>query len=173
MSVKLRVVGILYNNVVDVPGGSTVQEVLDAAVANPGPAAVFGYTSIPASPGSNGTLSVSAFYAKYLNPVVSVTSGNVYEPGPYYLAESSAGQQPLSIWQYYIFDATGRVVGPKSDYPVDPTNPGGGTIYYFDSVGATVPDGGSLVWRLVAIPTGPTAPSQIAFNRMTLTSNPD
>jgi hypothetical protein len=87
----------------------------------------------------------------------------------YYLEESSTGQAPYSIWQYYIFDANGRVVGPQSDYPIDPTNPGGGTIYYFDSVGATVPEGGSLVWRLVAIPNAPHSPSPLALSRMTLT----
>ena len=167
MPIKLRVVGILYNTVVDVAGGSTVKQVLDAAVANPGPAAVFGYTVSPARPGSEGTISVSAFLAKYINPIVSVTSGTFYPPGAYYLEESTSMQHPHCIWQYYIFDATGRVIGPNSDYPADPTNPGGGTIYYFDSVGATVPEGGSLVWRLVAIPTAPNPPSPIAISRMT------
>ena len=32
MPIKLRVVGILYNNIVNLPGGGTVQQVLDAAV---------------------------------------------------------------------------------------------------------------------------------------------
>ena len=82
MPIKLRVVGILYNTDVDLSGDSSVQQVLDAAVANPGPtAAAFGYTSAPAPRGSNGTLSVSAFYAQYANPVVSVTSGHTYPAG--------------------------------------------------------------------------------------------
>ncbi len=49
MPIKLRVVGILYNNIVNLPGGGTVQQVLDAAVKSPGPlASGFGY--IPISP---------------------------------------------------------------------------------------------------------------------------
>lgn len=166
MPIKIRVVGILYNNVVDLDQDSTVLEVLNAAVANPGPDTVFGYTPAPAGSNSNGTASVSALYAKYSNPVVSVTSGRTYPAGPYYLEESSSGQYPHSIWQYYIFDANCQVIGPNDSRPADPTNPGGGTIYYFDSASAIVPAGGSVVWRLVAIPTGPNAPSPIALSRM-------
>lgn len=169
MPIKLRVVGILYNNVVDRSGDSTVLQVLNAAVENPGAAAVFGYTPGPAGVGSNGTSSVLALYAQYLNPVVSPTSGRIYPAGPYYLEESSSGQYPQTVWQYYIFDANGQVVGPNNGHPTDPTNPGGGTIYYYDSASAIVPAGGSLVWRLVAIPTGPNAPSPIALSRMTHT----
>lgn len=173
MPIKLRVVGILYNNVVDLSVDSTVQQVLDAAVANPGTAAAFGYTPAPAGADSNGTSAVSALYAQYANPVVSVTSGRTYPAGPYYLEESASGQYPHSIWQYYIFDANGDVIGPNNARPIDPTNPGGGTIYYYDSASAIVPAGGSLVWRLVAIPTGPNPPSPIALSRMTLTSKPE
>ena len=44
MPIRLRVVGILYNNVVNLSGGSTVQQVLDAAVKSPSPqASGFGY----------------------------------------------------------------------------------------------------------------------------------
>jgi len=172
MPIKLRIVGILYNTDVDLSGDSSVQQVLDAAVASPGPAAAFGYTSAPAPSGSNGTLSISAFYAQYANPVVSVTSGNTYPAGEYYLEESASGQYPHSIWQYYIFDADGDVVGPNNTRPSDPTNPGGGTIVYYDNASAIVPAGGSLVWRLVAIPTAPNAPSPIALSRLTLTSKP-
>lgn len=174
MPIKLRVVGILYNTDVDLSGDSSVQQVLDAAVANPGPvAAAFGYTSAPAPSGFNGTLSVSAFYAQYANPVVSVTSGHTYPAGEYYLDESASGPNSTSIWQYYIFDADGDVVGPNNARPSDPTNPGGGTIVYYDSASAIVPAGGSLVWRLVAIPTKPNAPSPIARSRLTLTSKPE
>lgn len=172
MPIKLRVVGILYNNVVELSGDSTVRQVLDAAVASPGPAAAFGYTSAAAPSGFNGTLSVSAFYALYANPVVSVTSGHIYPAGEYYLDESASGPNSTSIWQYYIFDANGDVVGPKNTRPSDPTNPGGGKIVYYDSTSAIVPAGGSLVWRLVAIPTKPNAPSPIARSRLTLTSKP-
>jgi hypothetical protein len=172
MPIKLRVVGILYNTDVDLSGDSSVQQVLDAAVASPGPAAAFGYTSAPAPSGSVGTLSISAFYAQYANPVVSVTSGNTYPAGEYYLEESASGQYPHSIWQYYIFDENGDVVGPNNTRPSDPTNPGGGMIVYYDNASAIVPAGGSLVWRLVAIPTAPNAPSPIALSRLTLTSKP-
>jgi hypothetical protein len=172
MPIKLRIVGILYNTDVDLSGDSSVQQVLDAAVASPGPAAAFGYTSAPAPSGSVGTLSVSAFYAQYANPVVSVTSGHTYPAGEYYLDESASGPNSTSIWQSYIFDANGDVVGPNNARPSDPTNPGGGTIVYYDSASAIVPAGGSLVWRLVAIPTKPNAPSPIARSRLTITSKP-
>lgn len=174
MPIKLRIVGILYNTDVDLSGDCSVQQVLDAAVANPGPvAAAFGYTSAAAPANRNGKLSISAFYAHYADTVKSVTSGTPYLAGEYYLEETASGQYPHSIWQYYIFDANGDVVGPKNTRPSDPTNPGGGTIVYYDSADAIVPAGGSLVWRLVAIPTAPNAPSPIARSRLTLTSKPE
>ena len=166
MPIRLRVVGILYNTIVDLSGGSTVQQVLDAAVANPGPlASGFGYSTT----GPQGAMSVQAFKAAYPNPVTSVTSGRTYPAGIYFLQESSAGQYPQSIWQYYIYVSQGRVVGPNDTVPADPTNPAGGTINYFESANAFVPDAGSLVWRLVAIPTGPCNPTPIAMSRMIYT----
>ncbi|WP_295444223.1 hypothetical protein [Sphingorhabdus sp. EL138] len=59
--------------------------------------------------------------------------------------ESASGPNSASIWQYYIFDADGDVVGPNNTRPSDPTNPGGGTIVYYDNASAIVPAGGSLV----------------------------
>jgi hypothetical protein len=170
MPIKLRVVGILYNNIVNLSGGSTVQQVLDAAVANPGPqASGFGY--IPTGP--QGRTSVQAFKVRYPKPIKSVTSGRMYPAGIYFLQESSAPQGPQNVWQYYIYDSEGRVVGPNNNVHVDPTNPGGGTINYFGSASAIVPDGGSLVWRLVAIPTGPNDPTPIAMSRMIHTQMSD
>ncbi len=169
MPIKLRVVGILYNNIVTLPGGGTVQQVLDAAVKSPGPlASGFGYIPI----GAPGKISVFAFKAAYPNKIKSVTSGKIYDAGTYFLKENSSGQFP-SIWQYYIFDAEGRVVGPNNNVHVDPTNPGGGIINYFGSTNAFVPDGGSLVWRLVAIPTGPGVPLPIDMSRMIHTQMSD
>ena len=108
---------------------------------------------------------MKAFKAAYPDPIKSVTSGKIYPAGTYFLQESSSGQFP-SVWQCYIFDAASRVVGPNNNVHVAPTNPGGGTINYFSSSSALVPDGGSLVWRLVAIPTGPGVPLPIDMSRM-------
>ncbi len=167
MSIKIRVVGILYNNTVTLPGGSgTVKQVLDAARAQPGPGQFFGYVASATNPNQPGAISVTAIAARYANPIKSLTSGTIYPAGLYYLAEASPGTSPFSIWQYYIFDKQGRVVGTNGSYPSDPTNPGGGTINFFNT--ATVPDGGSVVWRLVAIPTKPRPVPAIILNRMGL-----
>jgi hypothetical protein len=169
MSIKLRVVGILYNNIVTLPSGSgTVKQVLDAARVQSGPGRYFGYVAGATNPSQPGTISVTAIAARYTQPVKSVTSGKIYPAGLYYLAETSAGISQLSIWQYYIFDSQGRVVGPNDSYPIDPTNPGGGKINFFNDFTAIVPDGGSLVWRLVAIPTTPRAVPDVILNRMGL-----
>lgn len=170
MSIKLRVVGILYNNIVTLPGGGsgTVKQVMDAARGQSGPGRYFGYVASAANPAQPGAISVTAIAARYANPVTSVTSGKIYPAGLYYLAETSARNSQLSIWQYYIFDSQGRVVGPNDSYPSDPTNPGGGKINFFNAATAIVPDGGSVVWRLVAIPTTPRAVPDVILNRMGL-----
>jgi hypothetical protein len=110
MSIKLRVVGILYNNIVTLPSGSgTVKQVLDAARGQSGPGRYFGYVASATNPNQPEAISVTAIAARYANPVTSVTSGKIYPAGLYYLAETSAGNSQLSIWQYYIFDSQGRV----------------------------------------------------------------
>jgi hypothetical protein len=169
MPIKLRVVGILYNNVVTLPGGSgTVKQVLDAARVQPGSGQCFGYVASATNPCQPGAISVTAIAARYTKPIKSVTSGKIYPAGLYYLAETYAGSSSLSIWQYYIFDKQGRVVGANDKYPSDPTNPGGGKINFFNAATAIVPDGGSLVWRLVAIPTQPRSVPDVILNRMGL-----
>ena len=80
MTIKLRVVGIFYSVELDaksVSGGS-VQDVLDAAVKNPGSDRKFGYIS------SVGTLeppslSLSTFSAVYNSPFKSKVSGIEYQ----------------------------------------------------------------------------------------------
>lgn len=140
MTINVRIVGIFYNQSVDLgAGGGTVQNVLDAAVSSSDSSKSFGYV-----PGPGSAASPSAFAAYYSTSFSSPTPGvgKTYPPGVYYLGEDLTGS-PYTVWQYYIFDANNTYL-----------NRGKGAISFSDPA-AHVPDGGSVVWRLVSVLAGP------------------
>lgn len=166
MTIKLRIVGIYYNNNVELGGSATVKQVVDAAVANPGANKSFGYVPGPRGMQGNGSMSITAFYANYENSIISESSGLRKKSGEYYLSENlTAG----TVWQFYMFDKEGRVLSLKQQPADNPTTPTGGDFDYFDSADAIVPDGGAVVWRLVKLLFEPNAPSSIERSRLIMT----
>ena len=151
MTIKLRVVGIFYSVELDaksVSGGS-VQDVLDAAVKNPGSDRKFGYIS------SVGTLeppslSLSTFSAVYNSPFKSKVSGIEYPKGSYVLAEDINARPSYTVWQYYVFDEKNERV--KLPTPTAP---------YTTDIG--IKDCYTVIWRLVSVLAGPTntSPSKL------------
>jgi hypothetical protein len=139
MSISLRIVGIFYNNTVDLgPNGGTVKDVLDASVASPGVGQDFYYQQ-----GSvEGLASPSTFLAQYGSPFTSPISGLNYPAGSYQLQENLTGYPSYTVWQYYLFDQNNVFL-----------NRGKGPIAY-DT--AAVFDGQSVVWRLLTILAVPT-----------------
>ncbi len=75
-----------------------------------------------------------------------------YPAGEYFLAEDLGAKPAYSVWQYYVLGADGKPIirGVK----------------FLDSPDATVPDGGTLIWRLVSILRGPNLKPAIAIRRM-------
>jgi len=153
-------------------GPATVKQILDAAVKSPGSAAAFGYFPAPASRYGTGTTSISAFYAKYNNPVESKSSGYRYGPGEFFLPEVLGSRSISSVWQYYMFDAEKKVLGLKSIPSSDATVPTGGVFDYFDTADAIVPDGGALVWRLVQLLTDENKVPPFDASKLIVTSPP-
>lgn len=154
MAIDLRIVGIFYDRndipdtVADADGNTTVKAVLDYAVANRAEGTDnFKYVSGVSNPSAipNGKPSVTAFFANYTAPPTSQASQAIYPPGEYFLSESLVGNPAYEVWQFYVFD--GKLgAGGRYQQP----NP---RIKSFADV--TVPAGGTVVWRLVKILSGP------------------
>lgn len=144
MAITLRVVGIFFKAPIDLTGrldpngNASVQDILDAAIAQASSGSLnnvsfFSYSSVGGS--------VTALRAIYNEPFLGPISGNTYAPGDYYLPESLATSPAKTVWQYYVLDGNGTQLSSG----FSPYNSGK----------QIVPDGGSLIWRLVSILNGP------------------
>lgn len=144
MAITLRVVGIFFKFPIDLTGRlnpngyASVQDVLDAAITQASSGAVnnvalFSYSSDGGS--------VTALRAIYNESFQGPISGNTYAPGDYYLSESLGAAPAKTVWQYYVLDGNG-------------TQLSSGFSPYNSGI-PIVPDGGSLIWRLVSILNGP------------------
>jgi len=133
------VVGIFYSNTVDLgSGGGTVKAVMDAAVAQVNSKGqTFNYNPTAGSPTTIGMIAPEPFTSAVLE--------NEYPAGTYAQTESFGAHtpNPYTVWQYYIFDEHNVYL-----------NRGKGPIP-FDHPEAHVPDGGSVVWRLISILAAP------------------
>lgn len=146
MSISLRVVGIFYRSDIELPGGGSVKDVLDAAKSQITAGVSFTYSTVT----TNGLSSPNMFRAFYEAPFTSSASQIEYPSGEYMLAEDLVARPAYSVWQYYIFDADGRFINRDK-----------GFIPFDDGVNAKVEDGQSVTWRLVNVlaePTGRTPP---------------
>jgi hypothetical protein len=132
----------------DTPSPSQVLTALSrwAAAGNIANCDGFIYQPYNPVPGSRQSLNVAM--ARYTGPFKSLSTGRLYPPGVYRLAENIGVGPVDTVWQYYIFDQTGeRLVmagfnTPFSDIPVDPK--------------MQIKDGYTLIFRCVAITSGPT-----------------
>lgn len=152
ITVTLRVVGLQFTEkvtiTVDTP---TIKDLMEAAR---GTARNFEYTT-----GPDGTLRLAS--AILLAPKASISSGMVYQPGLYSLADGEVGENSITTWQWYLIrrDKTdnpakaGRQVNQPDEkteafsLPKDATSPK--PAYRF------LQDGDTVIWRLVVVAVKP------------------
>lgn len=157
MAINLQVIGLFFNQNVEVDTGitgfATVEAIMNQARADAFAGKYPGVTAFAYSADSN---SVSTIVARYDENVKSRVIGNVYPPGIYFMAENLHERPAYTVWQYYRFNADGTPVklsGPPLPYN-DPN--------------ALVQDGGTLIWRLVSILAGPNPASPAVEARLGL-----
>lgn len=153
MAITLRVVGIFFSRSVELgPGGGTVQEVMDAAVAANTADDAFGY-----APGSGAVTTMGMYTSKsFKSPTDEL---NMMYPAGYYIQSETANDlsaNPYTVWQYYIFDENNEYL-----------NRGKGAILSNDPR-AQVPDKGSVVWRILSILRDDVQPSGKQLMRLGL-----
>lgn len=147
MTVSLRVVGNFYHHDgIKHFDGMTVADVLTASRDNPGGGAdLFNFDTGKLTLGDDiGKPSITAFVARYPNPVISKTSKMSYPKGEYYIQENVEARPIYTVFQYYVF--TGD---PQAGGAYIPNKPRINS--YADAI---VPDGGFVVWRLVSVLAG-------------------
>ena len=150
MTISLRVVGIFYRTDVDLPGGGSVKDVLDAAQSQITAGTSFTYSAVT----TNGTTSPNMFRAFYEASFKSGASGLQYPSGEYMLAEDLYSRPAYTVWQYYIFDSEGRFINRDK-----------GFIPFDDPVKAKVEDGQAVTWRLVSVLAPPDRPGAARLER--------
>ena len=141
MTIELNVVGIFFDQHVELgPSlGQTVKSVMDlAAMQSKDP--IFRYTSL-----ESGKI-VNSITALHLHNFKSRTQKE-YKKGIYHLCQTFTDPtpNPYSVWQYYIFDATGKRVPVPAERSY---------------TASTVEDGWKVVWRLVTVCNAPTGMSR-------------
>ncbi|MEO0590330.1 MAG: hypothetical protein AAFZ11_07180, partial [Pseudomonadota bacterium] len=138
MKVNLSIVGFYFGIDVEVNKGATIADVMIAAEAQSrGKDAEFHFTPTP-----TGTLSnVTILHRKEAK---SRNSKRTYPKGIYSLTDDAATGNPSLVWQYYLFDAG------------DERREKRGSEVPFQKNTTKLNDGDKVIWRAVAICTGPT-----------------
>lgn len=138
MAIKVRVVGIFFKTALDIKGPISVLDVLNSASA----AAKAGeipnvsdFSFETTMPPMQSALSFSATYTGTFHGNKEI--GKLYQPGEYFLAEDLSATPAYQVWQYYVLDA--------NDQPFQTG------IKFLDDPKSIVPDGGTLIWRLVSV----------------------
>lgn len=145
MTVSLRVVGIFFI-LRDIPyePNLTVKKVLEQArnLSNGN----FDFEETVGVREGVEVRSPSSFTAIYTDAVTSPSSQMRYPAGAYKLSECLSGS-PYTVWQYYIKNSNGLQI-----------NTSGKFVPYDDPAEAIVPDGGSVIFRLLQILARETGP---------------
>lgn len=147
-SVSLSVVGIFFSETINLTletaGGFTVASVMATAK---GQAATGKLPNVSAFSYLDNDGMIKAFSATYKAGFTS-KGGKQYPAGQYFLAEDLTDSPAYTVWQYYVFNAAGVEINYKRIPFSDPQ--------------VIVPPGGSVVWRLVSILSGPSpAPRRV------------
>ena len=124
---------------VEIGAGQTLKDAFDLIQANPGAydanLSAFSYTPDP-----NGLMTLSATYKASIQSRSGRTSpAGTYSISEFHLAAPLSGQ---TVWQYYVFDSTGTRKPVSGETPFSDYEPA---------------DGDLVIFRNVAILTGPTA----------------
>lgn len=138
MKIKLSIVGFYFGIEVDLSKGATIYEAMVAAVEKSrGSNKEFTFTPTPYGTLSNVTV-VHHTEAKSRN------SNRHYPPGVYSFTDDASYGNPSLVWQYYIFSGDDERREPR------------GSEVPFRNNKTKLKDGDQIIWRLVAICTGPT-----------------
>jgi len=151
MTIKLSVVGLFFGIELPFETDTRVIEVLAEAKRLVGlggvtvgtlntPVSKFDY-DVTAAPDQ----SLQSFTVKYDGPVKGRNAGGTYPAGEYHLAEDAQEDKHIhNIWQYYTLNAAGVSTNLN------------GKVRFLNSDQSIVVADGHLIWRRVAIMTGPT-----------------
>jgi len=174
-TVRLRVVGVFYDEILKIPGAGakTVKDVLDFAVA--AAQGTFIYTAETRFDKAKGKVihSLKAFEHVLDDPLKPSLGNRQRAPGRYVLGETVeniGGSSIVHAWQYYVLDMAGKAISNavegKGRYevsaaapavPLDPMDPIAKPGFTpFDQ--QKVPDGAEVIWRNVSIVRTPAAP---------------
>ena len=137
MIVNLEVVGIFFKCTIDLPGPLTVKSILDAAKSLAAVGKIDGVSDFGYDHNDIIVTGITCTRTKNVNGRVTK---HIYGPGVYSLESSPDLGNSYNIWQYYVLNPNG-------------TRAMTGFLPYNDE-NAIVPDGGSLIWRLVSILKG-------------------
>jgi hypothetical protein len=154
MAINLQIVGIFFGCTVDFTNELTEQPIADVLAAASAAAAsgkllnVSSFSYETSNPPNRSLISVAATYT---GEVRGRGVEGTYPPGEYSLTEDLSDRPAYSVWQYYVLraDKTPIVRGVK----------------YLDDPSATVPEGGTVIFRLVSILAGPNPRSKIVASR--------
>jgi hypothetical protein len=154
MTISLTVVGIFFGCTVDFTSDLAEQRVIDVlAAANKaaGLGNIPNVTSFDYETSHSPNRSLISVSATYTGNVKGRGVEGTYPPGEYSLSEDLSARPAYSVWQYYVLNAdkTPIVRGVK----------------FLDDPAATVPEGGSLIFRLVSVLAGPNPRSRLLVSR--------
>jgi len=159
MSVKLRIVGLYYNNEID------YQSLTKPLVGKDGQAIASIKSLLDAAETSNKDENVEAFSYKrdaggiqvfsveFKREFTAPVSGNIRSAGTYKMDDRlDAPGMPDLVWQYYITEADGKSVTFDRTRKQDPQQ---GELKIKDFPDVEVLEGDSVIFRLVSILNGP------------------
>lgn len=141
MKIKLSIVGFYFGIEVNVPKGSTISDVMIAAVEKSrGTDKEFTYSPTPYGSLSNVTVI-------HKTEAESRNSKRTYPKGVYSYTDDANYGNPSLVWQYYIFNKN------------DERREDRGSEIPYEKNKTKLHDGDKIIWRLVGICTGPTTHS--------------
>ena len=151
MTIHISVVGIFFGATLKLSGAQRVTDVLLNAKQQAASGAIpnvrkFEY-EITAAP----RVAITSFYVDYTGPFKGRGVEFDYSLGEYYLAEDIMKAPSYNVWQYYVHDAEKKPVVRG--------------VKFLDDSAATVPEGGTLTWRLVSILKGPNPRPRLMASR--------
>lgn len=154
MGINLSFVGIFFGCTVNFEPIQPEQRIIDVLAAA-SQAASFGQipnvSSFNYETSSSPNQALISAAATYTGEFKGRGIGEPYPAGEYSLTEDLSDRPAYSVWQYYVLnpDQTPVVRGVK----------------YLDDPAAIVPDGGTVIFRLVSILAGPNPRSRIVASR--------
>lgn len=131
VTITLRVVGIQFKADVKLDKANpNIRDVMEAARGTPRD---FNFTSAP-----DGTLFQAS--ALLLTPTASISSGRMYEPGLYSLADNDVvGTNTVTTWQWYLIRDGVQLNQPN------------GVTEKFNLYSPILQDKDTIIWRLVVV----------------------